>query len=116
MITPHAREFVHHILVYLCPVNTPLSPAEVGMSRSCSNSTSNINNCLGEGILIGGWAVGGDVSPKLFQHNINNIYFYPTQEFVYPEGIAFPIGGIGQEHFVVMQMHYDNPNQRTGKQ
>ena len=32
VITLHAREFVHHILVYLCPVNGLPSPSEVGVS------------------------------------------------------------------------------------
>jgi len=25
------------------------------------------------------------------------------------------VGGVGAEHFVVMEMHYDNPYQQTGK-
>ncbi len=37
------------------------------------------------------------------------------QEFAYPENISFPVGGVGQEHFILMEMHYDNPNQQSGK-
>ena len=40
---------------------------------------------------------------------------YKTQDFVYPNGIAYPVGGIGQEQFVVLQLHYDNPNNDVGK-
>ena len=37
------------------------------------------------------------------------------QEFVYPEGVALPIGGVGTEQIFIIQMHYDNPNNIAGK-
>ena len=33
---------------------------------------------------------------------------------MYPEGIAYPIGGRGQENFVVIEMHYDNQGNIAG--
>ena len=55
------REFVHHILAYLCV--EPLPPEVVGISRPCSETTGEVMACQGgKGVMIGGWAVGGKVS------------------------------------------------------
>ena len=37
-----------------------------------------------------------------------------AQDFVYPEGISYPVGGSGQERFVLIEVHYDNPNSMAG--
>ena len=38
------------------------------------------------------------------------------QDFVFPENVAFPIGGAGKVHtHFVLEMHYDNPNFIPGK-
>lgn len=31
------------------------------------------------------------------------------QDFVYPDGVAFPVGGVGNSEYLVLEMHYDNP-------
>ena len=36
------------------------------------------------------------------------------QEFIYPENVAYPVGGPGNPRYVVIEMHYDNPNQNSG--
>jgi len=36
------------------------------------------------------------------------------QDFVYPENVAYPIGGPGGARFVVVEMHYDNPDLQSG--
>ena len=36
------------------------------------------------------------------------------QDFVYPEDVAFPIGGVGAPQFLVMETHYDNPDMLSG--
>ena len=36
------------------------------------------------------------------------------QEFVYPQDVAYPIGGRGNPQYVILEMHYDNPNEDTG--
>ena len=33
---------------------------------------------------------------------------------MYPENIAFPIGGPKDKSFAVIQMHYNNPNRVSG--
>ena len=60
VITPHARSFVHHILVYLC--SEQLTAEEVGLSEPCSDIVGNANQCRGGGTLVGAWAVGGEVA------------------------------------------------------
>ena len=43
------------------------------------------------------------------------ILIYNIQDFIYPDNVAYPLGGAGNPRFVVIEMHYDNPNQRSGK-
>ena len=42
------------------------------------------------------------------------IVYYITQLFVYPNNVAFPFGGDGQAQYVVMELHYDNPEMISG--
>ena len=58
MITQHARAFVHHIIIYECPV--PLPEEQVGLSMPCDDLRGAIQQCT-QGLAIGGWAVGGEV-------------------------------------------------------
>ena len=37
------------------------------------------------------------------------------QDFIYPEDVAYPIGGPGNPQYVVIEMHYDNPDRDDGK-
>ena len=34
---------------------------------------------------------------------------------MYPQDVAYPIGGRGNPQYVILEMHYDNPNEDTGK-
>ena len=36
------------------------------------------------------------------------------QDFVYPENVAYPVGGPGNARFLVMEIHYDNPDMQSG--
>ena len=42
-----------------------------------------------------------------------NVY-YITQLFVYPNNVAFPFGGDGQAQYVVLELHFDNPQMIPG--
>ena len=44
----------------------------------------------------------------------DSVVFY-LQDFTYPDNVAYPLGGEGNPRFVVIEMHYDNPNLRSGK-
>ena len=37
------------------------------------------------------------------------------KDFVYPDNVAYPIGGPGNAQYVVMEMHYDNPTLDMGE-
>ena len=37
------------------------------------------------------------------------------QEFVYPQDVAYPIGGEGNLNIIVLEIHYDNPNGDSGQ-
>ena len=65
----------------------------MGTSVECDNAHLNVRQCRG-GTVIAAWAVGGT-------------------DFYYPENVAYPVGGPGRE-FVVLEMHYDNPQQVSG--
>ena len=46
---------VHHMLIYLCDELNTTEP-----DGPCDDVSESLRNCL-SGILIGGWAVGGEV-------------------------------------------------------
>uniref|UniRef100_A0A1X7UIG5 DOMON domain-containing protein n=1 Tax=Amphimedon queenslandica TaxID=400682 RepID=A0A1X7UIG5_AMPQE len=91
-ITSGSEPYVHHILVYVCD---GLDNSDTGKGGNCDTEISdNMRNCLSQ-TLIAAWAVGGS-------------------DFVYPEHVAFPIGGPNGEQFAVIQLHYNNPEQVSG--
>ena len=45
---------------------------------------------------------------------VEDCIHYVLQDFIYPENVAYPIGGPGSARFLVMEMHYDNPDMRSG--
>lgn len=117
------------MLVYLC--SQPLANEEVGNSAPCHILNNNINRCRNvAGLLVGAWAVGGEVSHDHFTcsktycvctdihalkvcNDYNSNYLH-SQDFVYPTGVAYAVGGTGQEHFAVIEIHYDNPGMVSG--
>ena len=42
------------------------------------------------------------------------IYHIYMQDFIYPENVAFPIGGPDDKQYAVIQIHYNNPNEDSG--
>ena len=34
---------------------------------------------------------------------------------MYPQDVAYPIGGGGNAQYVILEMHYDNPNEDIGE-
>ena len=37
------------------------------------------------------------------------------QDFIYPENVAYPLGGPDTPRYVVIEIHYDNPMQHSGE-
>ena len=60
IIAPHVQKYVHHMLMYLC--SRPLNDSLVGQTAPCFGGISpDIFDCTLNGVLIAGWAVGGEV-------------------------------------------------------
>ena len=72
--------------------------------------------------MIAAWAVGGIVSSIQQSLHVSHVYvlildtFYipHNQDFYYPENVAYPVGGPGNSQFVMLEMHYDNPQLVSG--
>lgn len=47
----------------------------------------------------------------LFIHMQINI----IQEFVYPEGVAYKVGGPNSYQYALLEIHYDNQNSTSGE-
>ena len=45
--------------------------------------------------------------------NIIIVIIGNTQDFVYPQDVAYPIGGANGQRFLVMELHYDNPGRNS---
>jgi len=41
---------------------------------------------------------------------------HPSQDFLYPPNVGYPIGGPAGSQFAVIEMHYDNPRLMSGEQ
>ena len=41
-------------------------------------------------------------------------HFNCLQDFIYPENVAYPIGGPNDKQFAVIQIHYNNPDKVSG--
>ena len=101
---------MHHILVYLC---SNLNHTHIGASSECDNANIAIGLCRGGGTLIAAWAVGGNVRVHTSVCGYVLIALM-LQDFVYPQDVAYPIGGRGNPQYVILEMHYDNPNEDSG--
>ncbi len=40
--------------------------------------------------------------------------FIHIQDFIVPDGIGIPIGGSNKPNYVLLEVHYDNPNLDSG--
>ena len=45
---------------------------------------------------------------------LDTFYIQCDQDFYYPENVAYPVGGPGNSQFVMLEMHYDNPQLVSG--
>lgn len=88
-LTPGAKDYVHHIILYECD---PGAAEKGGLHHNdviadCSSMTKGCQNMLWT------WAVGADATEL-------------------PANVGIPIGGNGN-NFLVLQMHYYNPQLAT---
>ena len=99
---------------------------DVGVDHDCDGIAEAVEACRFS-TIIAAWAIGGNVSntveaiaSKLATVIINlytcsYIATFSTQDFRFPEGVALPIGGEDRIHtHVLIEMHYDNPEELSG--
>lgn len=79
--------YVHHILLYLCTTLNETTDLKGGYDCD-RNPTVSLKACR-RGRIVAGWAAGGE-------------------PFVYPEGIAYGLGG-PSEKYLMLEIHYNNP-------
>ena len=48
------------------------------------------------------------------EFSCGGIILLTMQDFLYPEDVAYPIGGEGNPHYIILEMHYDNPAEVSG--
>ncbi|XP_066292189.1 DBH-like monooxygenase protein 1 homolog [Branchiostoma lanceolatum] len=97
VITPGNEGVVHHLLVYSCEKgkNVTFLPEEhPGHPCHTPNMPQDWYPCYG-GSIVAAWAIG-------------------AEEFVYPEHVGLPIGDEDDSRYVLVEMHYDNPQLTSG--
>eukprot|EP00486_Rosalina_sp_Unknown_P006020 CAMPEP_0201567166 /NCGR_PEP_ID=MMETSP0190_2-20130828/7517_1 /ASSEMBLY_ACC=CAM_ASM_000263 /TAXON_ID=37353 /ORGANISM="Rosalina sp." /LENGTH=621 /DNA_ID=CAMNT_0047986831 /DNA_START=49 /DNA_END=1914 /DNA_ORIENTATION=- len=85
---------VHHLLAYSCDEEL-VRVGDVGTEGVCDEAFENMpsEECVG-GVTLYAWAIGGE-------------------ELYMPEGVGFPIGGDNGPKYIMMEMHYDNPEEKS---
>ncbi|CAH1248491.1 MOXD1 [Branchiostoma lanceolatum] len=97
IITPGNEGVVHHLLVYSCEKDksvTFLPEEHPGHPCRSPNMPRDWWPCYG-GSLVAAWAIGAEA-------------------LVYPEHVGFPIGGADDSRYLLVEMHYDNPQLLSG--
>lgn len=62
VVTHHACDYVHHIIIYAC--TTSLSESSLTVSGPCDTQPSDVQHCR-SGHITGGWGPGGEVAMLL---------------------------------------------------
>uniref|UniRef100_A0A8C4QRG2 DOMON domain-containing protein n=1 Tax=Eptatretus burgeri TaxID=7764 RepID=A0A8C4QRG2_EPTBU len=90
-IQPGNERYVHHMILYSC---TRGSKELHNKEHRCYNRNmpNDFWSCVG---IIVAWAVGG-------------------QSFVYPKNVGYSLGTPDDPKFVLLEIHYDNPERKTG--
>ncbi|XP_035687497.1 uncharacterized protein LOC118423447 [Branchiostoma floridae] len=97
IITPGNEGMFHHLIVYKCKANPNITilPAEhPGHECQSPNMPSDWDDCY-EGSMVAAWAIGGG-------------------DFIYPEHVGYPIGDDEDSGYVLLEVHYDNPQLASG--
>ncbi|XP_078700100.1 DBH-like monooxygenase protein 1 [Branchiostoma floridae x Branchiostoma belcheri] len=92
IVQPGHEALVHHILVYQCKLG--MVPPTVDGGHECYHPNMPVewNNCQS---IMTAWAVGG-------------------KGFTYPDHVGFSMGTADDPDYIMMEMHYDNPNRLSG--
>ncbi|XP_068702591.1 DBH-like monooxygenase protein 1 [Montipora foliosa] len=85
---------VHHMLLYQCRDDVPEHHLNYTGRCYSSNMPPPLRQCSGSSTIFA-WAVGG-------------------KEFYFPKHVGFPIGTPDSPKVVILEVHYDNPQEREG--
>ena len=93
VITPHNHQFVHHMVVFLCPSYSYLPPPS-NYSDNCHRDVPNfyITICTNTRAL-GSWAIGGEVC-ILWDIKFSSIYSLRIKDSVYNQGSRKKLKGV----------------------
>ncbi|XP_066265502.1 DBH-like monooxygenase protein 1 homolog [Branchiostoma lanceolatum] len=97
IITPGNEGLFHHVLIYKCrtmPNITILPEEHPGHECQSPNMPSDWYGCYG-GSIIAAWAIGGG-------------------DVIYPDHVGYPIGEEEGSGYMLMEVHYDNPQLASG--
>ena len=84
---------VHHMLIYVCD---SLNSTDFG--GPCYQASSQLTSCLESGILIGAWAVGGEVMGSFFAVCVYDWYCFHRTLFFHPMlHMAWEVIGSGMQ-------------------
>eukprot|EP01084_Bolivina_argentea_P281326 481319_1 len=94
ILTAGNEGIIHHIVTYICP--SDLSINNINHEQICDEWDTNMpsKTCIG-GSLNYGWAIGGN-------------------DFYFPIEAGLPMSGDSLLHYMIMEIHYDNPEIKTG--
>nr|XP_032817547.1 DBH-like monooxygenase protein 1 homolog isoform X1 [Petromyzon marinus] len=92
IIDPGSEALVHHMVVYMCP--DTVNASHVGVTHQCylAQLPDSFSTCTS---VLAAWAIGGGT-------------------FEYPPAAGYSLGVPGDPRFVLLEIHYNNPNRSTG--
>lgn len=91
VVTNGSEPYVHHMILYRCAANINGSDKQQNQCYH-PNMPEPFWKC--QGITVA-WAIGGEA-------------------FVYPKDVGYSLGTDGDPQYVLLEIHYDNPNLATG--
>uniref|UniRef100_S4RNU3 Monooxygenase, DBH-like 1, like n=1 Tax=Petromyzon marinus TaxID=7757 RepID=S4RNU3_PETMA len=91
IIDPGSEALVHHMVVYMCP--DTVNASHVGVTHQCylAQLPDSFSTCTS---VLAAWAIGGGT-------------------FEYPPAAGYSLGVPGDPRFVLLEIHYNNPNRST---
>ncbi|XP_035686300.1 DBH-like monooxygenase protein 1 isoform X1 [Branchiostoma floridae] len=93
IIQPGHESLVHHAVVYQCKLGQVPPMLDGGHECYHPNMPEEWGNCNS---IMTAWAIGG-------------------KGFTYPNYVGFPIGSDDDPDYIMMEMHYDNPDRISGQ-
>ncbi|KAK3701369.1 hypothetical protein QZH41_008747 [Actinostola sp. cb2023] len=94
IVSPGNEGLVHHILIYGCSDDFPLSNLSAEGVCNSPNMPGSFGACAGQSV-VAAWAIGGS-------------------SFFFPDHVGYPLGSDIGPKFVLFEVHYDNQDEKSG--